>query len=87
MTEAIFRQEPEHPRHVVPLCWQVFNKEYDMDRGLFFLDGEKWQNMRKKMNPMLLKKPGVHSSHENSQRITNNLIRDLIVQVDKNPEQ
>ena len=23
-----------------------------MDRGLFFLDGEKWHSMRKKMNPL-----------------------------------
>ena len=82
MTETLLRNEPEHPMHVVPQCWQVFNEKRNMDRGLFFLDGKKWQTMRKKMNPLLLKTSGAEYAHERSKAITDNLIKNLILQAD-----
>ena len=42
MAEMILRSEPKHPMHIVPECWQIFNQEYDVQRGLFFLDGPDW---------------------------------------------
>ena len=86
MTEAIFRQESKYPQNFVPDCWKVFNKEYSMDRGLFFQDGKKWHSMRNKMNPLLLKDPGIRIAKEHSKRITDDLIKDLIHQADANAQ-
>ena len=57
-----------------------------MDRGLFFQDGEKWQNMRNKMNPLFLKNPGIGIANEHSKRITDELIKDLIHHADANAQ-
>ena len=82
MAEILLRNEPKYPMHIVPKCWQVFNEKSKMDRGLFFLDGKKWQTMRKKMNPILLKTSGAEYAHERSKEITDNLINNLILQAD-----
>lgn len=82
MTEKIFRNEPDYPIHVVPQCWQVFNEKYQMERGLFFLDGHKWLEMRQKLNPIFLKSSGIQTAHQNSKIITDKLIENLMDKLD-----
>lgn len=85
MTELVFRNEPDHPIHVVPQCWQVFNEKYKLKRGLFFLDGLEWHQMRRKMNPIFLKSVGLESALEHSKRVTDRLILSLEKRVSEAP--
>ena len=47
MAEKILRSEPKYPMHVVPQCWQIFNQNFNVKRGLFFLDGPDWYQVCK----------------------------------------
>nr|AKH03535.1 cytochrome P450 315A1 [Paracyclopina nana] len=88
ITEKLFRNEPEHPIHVVPQCWQEFNKRFNVKRGLFFLDGPEWQEMRSKMNPIFLKKnQWLAEALSHSNKVTDTLINDLKGQTEVDLEQ
>ncbi|XP_034252654.1 cytochrome P450 315a1, mitochondrial [Thrips palmi] len=50
-----FGLEGKYPLHLVPESWTVYNKAYGCQRGLFFMDGEEWLNMRRVMNRLMLK--------------------------------
>ena len=84
MAETIFRNEPEHPMHIVPECWKVFNQRNNIERGLFFLDGSKWHQMRKKMNPIFLKntQQGLLMAKSSSRQVTDELIEEINQQVE-----
>ena len=84
MAETIFRNEPEHPMHIVPECWKVFNQRNNIERGLFFLDGSKWHQMRKKMNPVFLKntQQGLLMAKSSSRQVTDELIEEINQQVE-----
>ena len=75
LSEAIFRLEPKYPIHVVPQCWQVYNEKHNIKRGLFFLDGQEWQEMRKKMNPVFLKNVGINIALKSTQRVTKRFLQ------------
>jgi hypothetical protein len=45
MAEIVLRNDGKWPIHVVPNCWKVFNEKYQIKRGLFFLDGQEWQDV------------------------------------------
>uniref|UniRef100_A0A182QLY6 Cytochrome P450 n=1 Tax=Anopheles farauti TaxID=69004 RepID=A0A182QLY6_9DIPT len=49
-----FQLEGAHPRHPLPESWTYFNKKYQYQRGLFFMDGQEWLQARQLFNkPML----------------------------------
>ena len=82
MTEILLRNEPTYPIHVIPQCWNVFNQRNQIERGLFFLDGQKWYEMRKKMNPIFLKNPGLSLAASYSKQVTDKFIEDLKHQIE-----
>ncbi|XP_035894894.1 cytochrome P450 315a1, mitochondrial isoform X2 [Anopheles stephensi] len=49
-----FQHEGAYPRHPLPDSWTYFNKKYNYQRGLFFMDGKEWLQARQIFNkPML----------------------------------
>ena len=74
MTEFLLRRETVH---YVPQCWKLFNKLNNVQRGLFFLEGSEWQIMRKKMNTLFLKHPGVDIAQNHSQSVTDQVLKQL----------
>ena len=53
MTETILRNEPKYPMHVVPEAWKIFNQKYEVQRGLFFLDGQDWYQVTYNYVPLV----------------------------------
>lgn len=53
---TVFSAEGRYPKHIVPEPWKVYNKMYNCNRGLFFMDGEEWLKYRHIMNNLMLKK-------------------------------
>ncbi|XP_014271100.1 cytochrome P450 315a1, mitochondrial [Halyomorpha halys] len=53
---TIFSAEGRYPKHIVPEPWKVYNKLYNCNRGLFFMDGEEWLKYRQIMNKFMLKR-------------------------------
>nr|AJF94636.1 cytochrome P450 CYP315a1 [Portunus trituberculatus] len=51
----VFAAEGEHPQHYIPEAWLLYNKDRQMQRGLFFMDGEEWRKHRTIMNRRLLR--------------------------------
>ncbi|XP_058064126.1 cytochrome P450 315a1, mitochondrial isoform X1 [Anopheles bellator] len=50
-----FQHEGQFPRHPLPESWIHFNKKFDYQRGLFFMDGKEWLQSRQFFNKPLLK--------------------------------
>uniref|UniRef100_A0A182N8F3 Cytochrome P450 n=1 Tax=Anopheles dirus TaxID=7168 RepID=A0A182N8F3_9DIPT len=50
-----FQLEGAHPRHPLPESWTYFNKKYQYQRGLFFMDGKEWLQARQIFNKPMLK--------------------------------
>uniref|UniRef100_A0AAT9UTI4 Cytochrome P450 315A1 n=1 Tax=Maconellicoccus hirsutus TaxID=177089 RepID=A0AAT9UTI4_MACHI len=52
----VFSLEGRYPKHVLPECWLLYNKTYNYQRGLYFMDGTEWFKYRKILNDVLLKR-------------------------------
>ncbi|XP_058127981.1 cytochrome P450 315a1, mitochondrial [Anopheles ziemanni] len=50
-----FQLEGPFPRHPLPESWTYFNKKFNFQRGLFFMDGQEWVQARQIFNKPLLK--------------------------------
>ncbi len=77
LAEILLRNEPANPIHVVPQCWQVFNQKYNVGRGLFFVDGQEWNAMRREMNPIFLKNQGLQVAKTHAYKVTDKLMQNL----------
>ncbi|CAH1404539.1 unnamed protein product [Nezara viridula] len=53
---TVFSAEGRYPKHMVPDAWKVYNKIYNCNRGLFFMEGEEWLKYRHIMNKLILKR-------------------------------
>lgn len=69
----VLANEGPYPNQVIPECWAHFNKVNNIERGMFFLQGEPWLKLRKTFNKILL---GNHVSQYSKGilNINNNLI-------------
>ncbi|XP_052865477.1 cytochrome P450 315a1, mitochondrial isoform X2 [Anopheles cruzii] len=50
-----FQHEGQFPKHPLPESWIHFNKKFNYQRGLFFMDGKEWLQSRQFFNKPLLK--------------------------------
>lgn len=50
----VIANEGPYPIQVIPESWSYFNKLNNVERGMFFLDGEPWARLRKNFNKVLL---------------------------------
>lgn len=73
---SIFGVEGKYPIHILPEPWIVYNKVHGCARGLFFMNGEEWLDIRRVMNKFLLK--GDTGWLEDSCKVaTDNLIKEV----------
>ncbi|XP_025833089.1 cytochrome P450 315a1, mitochondrial [Agrilus planipennis] len=52
---AVFSSEGKYPVHLLPEAWTFYNETFNVERGIFFMDGEEWLQNRKILNKLLLK--------------------------------
>jgi len=55
LVQQIMRNEGSSPMKLIPEPWIIFNQLTNTKRGLFFLDGDEWHDLRQKLNPLLLR--------------------------------
>lgn len=55
--DLFLKFEGKYPQHLLPQSWMIYNKKHNCERGLLFMDGEDWLQLRRKMNNLILK-PG-----------------------------
>jgi len=73
----LLQKEGPFPKHAVPQSWIVYNRLFDVKRGLFFLEGPDWWKLRQRVNPIMNKNDAISSILSWSEKVTENLIDEL----------
>ncbi|RWS16315.1 cytochrome P450 315a1-like protein [Dinothrombium tinctorium] len=74
LMQHVYLNEGKHPIHLVPESWTLYNQVKNVQRGLFFMDGPEWRQLRSILEKMFLDRE--HISKFTS--VFNEVITDLI---------
>lgn len=75
MMQSVFANEGQHPINVIPDAWSLYNKQKNLERGLFFRAGESWLKMRKVFNKIFLNSDRVNQFGPDIADITRDLFQ------------
>ncbi|XP_023243581.1 cytochrome P450 315a1, mitochondrial-like [Centruroides sculpturatus] len=85
LIQQVYSNEGKYPKHMVPEPWIIYNEMYGKQRGLFFMDGQKWSQRRKSLNKVFLKQRSVSEYSDEFNNVISELLqRWLIIRDNKN---
>lgn len=75
--ELVIRNEGKYPHHSVPPVWEFYNEIKNIQRGLFFMRGQKWSDTRRFMNKVFLEPKNFERRIRTRLYLFNDAINDL----------